>query len=74
MTIARDGYCATGRLWAGLSLDKDAWLVVDADRGKENRLREGANVVIDSVLSKPAAADEVGEKLAASGYEVEVVR
>ncbi|WP_240666433.1 zeta toxin family protein [Oerskovia turbata] len=109
-----------------LGLDKDAWLVVDADRFKEKllrealadgsyetflkpdgvrereeagepffplelaalvheesshlarvlrdeALREGTNVVIDSVLSKPAAAVELGEKLAAAGYEVEVV-
>ncbi len=109
-----------------LGLDKDAWLVVDADRFKEKllrealadgsyetflkpdavrereeagepffplelaalvheesshlarvlrdeALREGTNVVIDSVLSKPAPAVELGEKLAAAGYEVEVV-
>ncbi|MET4224583.1 zeta toxin family protein [Oerskovia enterophila] len=109
-----------------LGLDKDAWLVVDADRFKEKllrealadgsyenflkpdavrereeagepffplelaalvheesshlarvlrdeALREGTNLVIDSVLSKPAAAVELGEKLAAAGYEVEVV-
>lgn len=109
-----------------LGLDKDAWLVVDADRFKEKllrealadgsyetflkpdavrereeagepffplelaalvheesshlarvlrdeALREGTNVVIDSVLSKPAAAVELGQKLAAAGYEVEVV-
>ncbi|MGW6018311.1 zeta toxin family protein [Oerskovia enterophila] len=106
--------------------DKDAWLVVDADRFKEKllreamadgsyetflkpdavrereeagepffplelaalvheesshlarvlrdeALREGTNVVIDSVLSKPAAAVELGQKLAAAGYEAEVV-
>jgi len=109
-----------------LGLDKDAWLVVDADKFKEKllrealadgsyetflkpdavrereaggepffplelaalvheessylarllrdeALREGTNVVIDSVLSKPDAAIALGDRLAEAGYEVEVV-
>ena len=109
-----------------LGLDKDAWLVVDADKFKDKllreamndgtyetflkpdavrereaagepfyplelaalvheesshlarllrdeALREGTNVVIDSVLSNPRAAVALGNQLAAAGYEVEVV-
>lgn len=40
---------------------------------RDEALREGANVVIDSVLSKPEAALALGERLVAAGYEVEVV-
>ncbi|MBN0042257.1 zeta toxin family protein [Cellulosimicrobium cellulans] len=109
-----------------LGLDKDAWLVVDADKFKDKllreamndgsyetflkpdavrereaagepffplelaalvheesshlarllrdeALREGTNVVIDSVLSNPRAAVALGNQLSADGYEVEVV-
>lgn len=109
-----------------LGLDKDAWLVVDADKFKDKLLREamndgsyetflkpdavrerdaagepfyplelaalvheesshlarllrnealraGTNVVIDSVLANPRAAVALGNHLAAAGYEVEVV-
>ncbi|WP_051027688.1 zeta toxin family protein [Cellulosimicrobium cellulans] len=40
---------------------------------RDEALRAGTNVVIDSVLSKPDAALALGDRLAASGYEVEVV-
>lgn len=40
---------------------------------RDEALRDGTNVVIDSVLSKPDAALALGERLAAAGYEVEVV-
>lgn len=109
-----------------LGLDKDAWLVVDADKFKEKLLREavadgtyegflkpqairdreaegepffplelaalvheessylarrlrdealrdGTNVVLDSVLSDPDKAVQLGTRLEAAGYEVQVV-
>ena len=109
-----------------LGLDKDAWLVVDADKFKEKLLREavadgsyetflkpqavrdreadgepffplelaalvheessylarrlrdealrdGTNVVLDSVLSDPDKAVQLGRRLEAAGYEVQVV-
>ncbi len=40
---------------------------------RDEALRDGTNIVIDSVLSKPDAALALGERLAAAGYEVEVV-
>ncbi len=40
---------------------------------RDEALRDGTNVVIDSVLSKPDAALALGDRLAAAGYEVEVV-
>lgn len=40
---------------------------------REEAIRSGANVVIDSVLSNPAAAVELGRTLERAGYTVEVV-
>ncbi|MEV8026594.1 DUF192 domain-containing protein [Cellulosimicrobium funkei] len=40
---------------------------------RDEALREGTSVVIDSVLSNPGAAVALGSQLAAAGYEVEVV-
>jgi chloramphenicol 3-O-phosphotransferase len=40
---------------------------------REEAIRTGANVVIDSVLSNPAAAVELGRTLERAGYTVEVV-
>lgn len=36
-------------------------------------LREGANLIIDGVLSKPEAAAQLGAQLAAAGYQVQVI-
>lgn len=40
---------------------------------REEAIRAGANVVIDSVLSKPDAAVELGHQLERAGYRVDVV-
>lgn len=40
---------------------------------REEAIRTGANVVIDSVLSNPSAAVELGRTLERAGYTVEVV-
>src|SRR5690606_11224192 len=40
---------------------------------REDAIRAGANVVIDSVLSKPDAAVELGHQLERAGYRVDVV-
>lgn len=44
-----------------------------AKRIREAAIESGANIVIDSVLAKPDAAVELGNRLAAAGYDVEVL-
>lgn len=40
---------------------------------REEAIRDGANVVIDSVLSKPEKAVELGRQLERAGYRVDVI-
>jgi hypothetical protein len=40
---------------------------------RDAALREGTNIVIGSVLSKPEGALALGDRLVAAGYEVDVV-
>ena len=40
---------------------------------RSEAISSGANIVIDSVLSKPDAAVELGRELAQAGYQVEVI-
>lgn len=44
-----------------------------ADRLRHEAIAEGTNVVIDTVLSNPAKAEELGALLARAGYAVEVI-
>ncbi|WP_402372993.1 zeta toxin family protein [Isoptericola rhizosphaerae] len=44
-----------------------------ARRLRDEAMRDGANMVLDSVLSDPDKAVQLGGRLAAAGYEVQVV-
>ena len=44
-----------------------------AKRARADALREGADLIVDSVLSNPEAAVQMGVQLAAAGYQVRVI-
>jgi len=44
-----------------------------AKRVRRDAIREGTNLVIDSVLKDPAAAEQMGAHLGAAGYQVRVI-